>query len=649
MDSDVRSLEAALRARCVELEQACSEAELRNAALMKAVPDILMEVNQDKIYTRANPAGMDFFGDDVIGRHASEFFVGEQDTLDKVDPLFKGEVDEIHLQSRQRRKDGSVRILSWHCRALPAEDGRIVGALSSARDITDLKAGELARAESEALKSAVVDNSMDGIITIDQNGIVMSFNKAAEQLFGYSPEEVIGNNVTVLMPAPYKDEHDGYLKNYLATGKAHIIGKGREVTARRKDGSTFPFFLTVSREIVVGSRTFFIGLIRDLTKEKQVEAQLRQAQKMESMGTLAGGIAHDFNNILGGVIAYAELMLEDAEEGSYLHDDLKEMLNGCNRARDLVQQILTFSRQDKPKREPLYLHPIIKESLKLMRASIPSTVEIQRRIDVECPPVIADVTQIHQVMMNLCANAQYAMRDEGGILGVGLDLVEINEEYSPVGLHLAFGSYVRLTISDTGVGMDEETRSRIFEPFFTTKSVGEGTGMGLSVVHGIVKNHGGDIVVDSIHGEGTCFQVFFPVWEEEAPVVRGEANHLQKGSGQILLVDDDQFLLKAQRRILERHGYQVCTYADSEQALERFMRNPGHFDLVITDQTMPRLTGLDLARVMLDTRPNLPVILTTGFSDVVSPDRAHEAGICEFLMKPVSKEVLLETLRKQLA
>jgi len=615
---------------------------------MAAVPDILMEVDRDRIYTRANPAGRAFFGEDVIGREAAEFFVGEQDTYARVDPLFAGEVDTVTIESLQRRIDGRARMLTWHCKALRDQKGAVIGALAIAKDITDRDAGNLALEESELLKSAIVESSLDGIITIDKNGIVVSFNRAAEHLFGYTSDEVIGENVAMLMPAPYRESHDGYIANYLRTNKPKIIGKGREVQAMRKDGSTFPFFLSVSREVRVGERCFFIGLIRDLTHEKQVEAQLRQAQKMESMGTLAGGIAHDFNNILGGVIAYAELMLEDAEKGSYLEDDLIEMLNGCNRARDLVQQILTFSRQDKPKREPLYLNPIIKESLKLMRASIPSTIEIRRNIDNNLPPVVADVTQIHQVMMNLCANAHYAMREEGGILEVRLEETEIEGGPEHVSLGLPSGRYVVLTVSDTGIGMDEETRTRIFEPFFTTKSVGEGTGMGLSVVHGIVKNHGGEISVESTRGEGTSFHVYFPVWAESEPSGDASGRDIAEGSGQVMLVDDDQFLLKAQRRILERHGYKVATFADGEAAFEAFRRNPGHFDIILTDQTMPNMTGMDLARAMLDICPQLPIILTTGFSDTINPERVHAAGIRELLMKPVPKETLLTTLRELL-
>jgi len=406
----------------------------------------------------------------------------------------------------------------------------------------------------------------------------------------------------------------------------------------RKNGTTFPFFLAVSKEFRSGPVRYFTGMVRDLSREKQFEAQLRQAQKMEAIGTLAGGVAHDFNNILGGIFGYVELMLEDAEPGSDLHGDLTEMLKACQRGKELVGQILTFSRRNPPKREPIPLPGIVTESLRFLRATIPATVKIRQKIQPDTATVVGDATQIHQILLNLCTNAYQAMGGDGGLLEVALEVVDLLDAAV---VDLPAGRYYQLSVSDDGEGMDEDTRARMFEPFFTKKPAGQGTGMGLAVVHGIVRQHGGAIQVTSEPGHGTTVTVFLPIRGGRNPQPADVAPNLEQGRGRILLADDDSLLVKVQSRILANQGYQVTTCVDGAQALAVFRADPAGFDLIITDQTMPNLTGLELAREVLALRADIPILLTTGFADLIPMAQTKAAGIRDILMKPVQKQDLL--------
>lgn len=499
--------------------------------------------------------------------------------------------------------------------------------------------------EAAFIAESVLENSPDGIVSINERGEISSFNRGAEKILGYSAPEVIGKKINILMPEPYASEHDGYIEMFFKSGNAKIIGKGREVSAKRKDGTVIPIFLNVGNPIHVGAKIYFTGLIRDLSREKHVEAQLRQSQKMEAIGTMAGGIAHDFNNILGGILGYVELLLEDTDSESYQYEDLQEMLKACNRAKALVQQILTFSRQDKPKREVMLLTPVIKESLKLLRATIPTTIDIRTTIQDEPHPVIADATQIHQLMMNLCTNAYYAMRGKAGVLEVHMKRVQIDQDFCEVDHNLPFGAYLMLTIRDTGHGMDQKTISRIFDPFFTTKPIGQGTGMGLAVVHGIVQNHDGGIYVKSRLSYGTKFYVFLPVHQEMEMQQAGESNQPRALKGMnVLLVDDDPVLLRVQTRMLERLGFTVSAFSNGQEAWDYFSKHQVSLDVVISDQTMPKMTGLELAGHIRKLNPNLPFILTTGFSDLVTPDQLEALGVNRLLMKPVQRDELVRTL-----
>lgn len=405
---------------------------------------------------------------------------------------------------------------------------------------------------------------------------------------------------------------------------------------------------------VVGYR----GVAQDITDRLRTEAQLqfaqqeeqlRQARKMEAIGTLAGGIAHDFNNILAAILGYTELTLYDVAHNNKTKRNLQAVLAAGKRAKELVQQILTFSRKNEQERTRVQLHLLIAEALKLLRASLPATITIRQDLAEDVGPVLANATQIHQVIMNLGANAEYAMRATGGTLDVRLDAVTVDETSTTLQPTLQPGPYVRLAVHDTGPGIPLEVRERIFEPFFTTKRVGQGTGMGLAVVHGIVTNHGGAIAVESLPGEGTTFEVFLP----RLDILTDEEEHAEQplpdNAGSILLVDDESTLALLGGQVLEHLGYDVVVSTSSHEALEIFRDTPHHFDLVVTDQTMPDMTGEALAHELRIIRADIPIILCTGFSHTIDAAKAAAQGINAFLIKPVTTRELGQTIQQVLA
>ena len=388
---------------------------------------------------------------------------------------------------------------------------------------------------------------------------------------------------------------------------------------------------------------------REIAEQERLalEKQLFRAQKMEAIGTLAGGIAHDFNNILGAVIGYAEITLFGLSDSPW-RSKLERIIKICERAKDLVQQILTFSRHSDQELKPVQPAILIKESLKLLRSSLPSTIEIRQDITATTSTILADPTRIHQIMMNICTNAAHAMRETGGILEVSVKKRDICEEDVSPDFQLEPGPYIVLTVKDTGKGIPLDIQHRIFEPFFTTKRPGEGTGLGLSVVYGILKNYRGTVTVDSFPGKGATFQVFLPRIDEDIPSVREEKEILPGGSERILFVDDETVLVEMGQEMLQTLGYQVTGIRSSLEALERFRNKPSLFDLIITDMTMPQMTGIDLSRQILQIRSGFPIILCTGYSEIITEDKARQLGIREFIMKPLFMKDLALAIRRVL-
>jgi PAS domain S-box-containing protein len=490
---------------------------------------------------------------------------------------------------------------------------------------------EAALRHSEARYRELFENANDLVYVHDLQGNFLAINKTAERVSGYTREEALCMNIAQVV-AP---EFVGRVRHMIARKVAGVEAATYELEICTKAGRRVP--LEISSRLVYqdGKPVAVQGIGRDITERKQLERQLRQAQRMEALGTLAGGIAHDFNNILAAILGYTELALYDLPPGTHTWHNLQEVLTAGRRAKDLVQQILTFSRQTEQERKPVPFNSIVKEVLRLLRASLPSTIEIRQDISPEVITVLADPTQIHQVLMNLCANAEYAMRDTGGILDVRLASVIVDATVVEAPPTLPPGPYARLTIRDTGGGMPPEVLERIFEPFFTTKGVREGTGMGLAVVHGIITSHEGAIMVTSTPGQGTTFEVYLPRTSGRPGESAMRESTVPHGTECILFVDDEVSLAHLGQEVLERLGYTVVVRTSSLEALEAFRAMPNRFDLVITDQTMPHMTGEQLARELRRLRADIPIILCTGFSHTMVAEKAQALNINAFLMKPL--------------
>ncbi|MDD5760359.1 MAG: ATP-binding protein [Desulfobulbaceae bacterium] len=387
--------------------------------------------------------------------------------------------------------------------------------------------------------------------------------------------------------------------------------------------------------------------LHDLTHQRELENQLSQSQKMESIGTLAGGIAHDFNNILSAIMGYTELALDDIDKPEILKKDLEEVQKGSLRAKELVQQILTFSRKGDQELRPLRAQLIVKEALKLLRSSIPTTIEIKHNIDPDCETILADPSQVHQIVMNLCTNAYHAMRKSGGVLEISMQNIQLGIEDISEKINIEPGSYILLSVSDSGIGIPRNVLQRIFEPYYTTKEKGEGTGLGLAVVHGIISRLHGHISVDSEPGKGTTISVYLPTIS--APMGMKQEKvcvPLPKGHERILLVDDDADIVQLTQKVLTKLGYKVTGLTNSLETLLLFKQNPEEFDLILTDMTMPNMTGEKLAQQVLAIRPGMPIVLCTGYSEDFNEEKARALGIASYLMKPVSTEDLALALRK---
>jgi nitrogen-specific signal transduction histidine kinase/CheY-like chemotaxis protein len=389
-------------------------------------------------------------------------------------------------------------------------------------------------------------------------------------------------------------------------------------------------------------------LTHEISARERIEIQLLQAQKMEAMGTLAGGIAHDFNNILSPIMAHSEMAIMDLPDGSPVQQNLLQIRKAVERARDLVRQILTFARKREKERIPLKATLIVKEAIKFLKSTIPSTIDIQYDCRTEEDMVLGDPTEMNRIVMNLCTNAAHAMREKGGTLEVILTDEYFGQDDISRFPDLTSGHYLRISVRDTGQGIPPEIVDKIFEPYFTTKGPSEGTGLGLAVVHGIVKNYEGSISVDSEIGKGTTFHVILPLVEAEIPSIDESKAPLPTGTEHLLLVDDEIGIVHTQRLMLERLGYKVTTRTNSIEALEAFRNNPDQFDLVITDMTMPNMTGKDLARELIRIRSDIPIILCTGFSEQINERIAKEIGIRTFIMKPVVIRDFANTIREVL-
>jgi PAS domain S-box-containing protein len=515
---------------------------------------------------------------------------------------------------------------------------------------------------SEARYRYLAEHITDVIWVMELDGSRFTYMSPSVQQFrGYRPEEALTLSLEETLMPESAQRATRLLEEEIGLEQAGVANPHRsrmlEVEHRCKDGSTkWAEVRVAALRDEQGKAIGLLGSTRDISERKLMEAekrhlegQLFQAQKMEAMGTLAGGIAHDFNNILGAILGYAELALTQVSTNQKIRSYLDEVLTAGLRAKELVKQILAFSRRSSQEREAVDLKGILQEALTLLRATLPATIEMRSTFEVENAVVFGDPTQLHQLIMNLCANAEYAMRNEGGLLEVRLTAVEL----TPISVvefpTLKPGAYLQLTIRDTGQGIPVQTLERIFEPFFTTKGKGEGTGLGLSVAHGVVIGHGGHIAVSSTQGQGTTFTILLPRLDVILSTQPEQMIGWPKGSGRILFVDDEEVLVRWGEQLLTQLGYMVVTKTTPHEALALFRREAHHFDLVVTDQTMPAMSGEAFARALLAIREDMPIILCTGFSHTITAEKAAHLGLRAFLMKPVNATALAQTIQKVLA
>ncbi len=552
------------------------------------------------------------------------------------------------------RKDGSRFWVSNFTRADFDPDGKIIQYEGTLIDITDRKKAEDLLQKSETQLRTLIDSIPDLVWLKDLNGVYLSCNSKFERFFGAKESDIVGKTDYDFVD---KELADFFRENDKIAMNAGVPSMNEEEITYADDGHKenletvkTPIYNLDKQPIGV------LGIARDITERKNAEkekaklvSQLQQSQKMESIGTLAGGIAHDFNNILYPLIGFAEMLQDDLPPDSPEQDSISEVLQSALRAKDLVKQILTFSRQSEQELKPIRVQSILNEAIGLLKSSIPTTIDIQTDIDPDCGVVIADPTQIHQVIINLATNAYHAMQESGGQLSVILKQTEIDS--SPTGLpRLLPGKYALLKVIDTGTGIKKSVMDRIFEPYFTTKEIGKGTGLGLSVVQGIIKNCQGDIHVYSEPGMGTEFHLYLPVLNKSSGKNTPKLPRpVQGGSERILLVDDEEAIIKMEKQMLERLGYHVTGKSGSTEALEIFKTDPEAFDLIISDMTMPNMTGLQLASKIKAIKPHIPIIICTGFSDQINDETIKKRSIQAVVIKPVIKKEIAKTIREVLS
>ncbi len=477
-------------------------------------------------------------------------------------------------------------------------------------------------------------------------------SEGVHSVFGVTSEEVVEDVSSILQFLHPDDTQEFYhsikksaesLSPYNNEFRALIDGKLLWINAK-----SHPKKISTG-EIIYDGILFDITHLKKMEAEKStLESQLRQTHKMEAIGTLAGGIAHDFNNILAAILGYADMAKDDIPDRNPAQELIDEVIKAGNRAKDLVKQILAFSRKADQSRVPLQIHHLINEVTNFLRATIPSTIEIRLNIDPNCGTVLADPTQIHQILLNLCTNASHAMEEKGGVLTITLKAVERPSETMENDSNMQPSPYILLAVKDTGIGIESDHLERIFDPYYTTKEVGKGSGMGLAVVHGIVHSHEGLIEVESTPGQGTIFKLFFQRIDADVDQIKPDTSPFLTGTERILLVDDDPTIVNLTQARLEKLGYQVTSMTSSTETLALFASDPNAYDLVITDQTMPEITGVQLTKKLLKTRPDIPIIMCTGYSSTIDSEKANLIGTKAFIMKPIDTRELAKTVRHAL-
>ena len=626
-------------------KEALRESEARLRAIVESAADAIITADSTgeiMFWNRGAEIIYGYAAEEIIGKNLSLLVPQQvrQRESEQLDAVFHKKGFKESSESVSVRKDGSEFPVEV-TRALWSAAGSTF-ATAIVRDITGRKKTERDR----LLLSSALEQAEENIMILDAQGTIVYVNPAVMRQMKLPAEEILGAKAFQPIDSLYDPQFFADIYAQLLKGGAW---KGL-LNYKIGDGKTAFIQQALSPVLDAGGRVInILSISRDVTHEQTLEEQLRQAQKMEAIGTLAGGIAHDFNNILAAILGYTELAMLVLPKEGIAAERLRHVISSCDRARSLVKQILAFSRRSQQAPCPIKINTIIKEALKLLLASLPSTIEIQQDIRAADAVVMADPTQLYQLIMNLCSNAAQAMEDSGGILTIGLHDY-LHDTNDIVGCYdLAPGAYVRLTVRDTGPGIAPEIKERIFEPFFTTKAVNKGTGMGLAVAHGIVKSCGGCMYADNEPDTGAAFHVLLPRIDEKlmAPPVQ-QSVEIPHGAETILYVDDEEPVMRIGHGMLESLGYAVVSTDSSQKALEMFRAQPGRFACVITDMTMPYIRGDELARKLLELRPGLRIILCTGFSEKISEEQALQLGIQVFLLKPFTLQELGLAVRKAL-
>jgi|GEM_PF-701072 len=625
------------------VEEELRRSEDRFRQLAENFPETIFEADLSGRVTYANPHGMEWFGvsDADIRRGVNIMdFVAPQDreaVRDRIQQRFLGKTEGFMEYKALRTGGETFDALVYS--ALAYHDGRVSGLSGFILDVSERKLAERSLRESEEQYRQLIETMTDGVYRSSHEGKFLEVNPAMVKILGYrTREELLAIDIKSDLYFAPGDRESAALEEKLEEMAVFRL--------RKKDGAEV-WVEDHGRHVIdeQGNIRYHEGVLRDVTERMRAEEALRQAQKLNSIGTLAGGIAHDFNNVLGGIVGYTDMSLRYAEKGSVLERNLQKVLKVSDRARQLIQQILTFSRKASSHRSIISLRPVMEEVLELLKASIPSSVVIQSDVSRQTKPVLADPTKIHEAVLNLATNAVHAMSRKG-TLTIRLCAKCLDRPvYGQCG-EIGPGEYAVIEVSDTGCGMDAATLSKAFEPFFTTKGVGEGTGMGLSVVLGVVQSAGGDVMVESVKGSGTTFRLYLPV-SKDAPAAAAHDNDLIPFSGteKILFVDDERMLVETAVDLLAGLGYRVTGTSDSLEALNLLRDGGNGFDMLITDQTMPGMTGIELVREARRLRADMPVILCTGFSDDLTPEIAASIRIDSIIMKPYRYNDIAKTVR----
>ena len=583
-----------------------------------------------------------FTEEDILGRTSREIglWANPEEFRFVYDQISKsGYVD--NFETSFRLKDGRIKrgLLS----ATVVELNSKPHVLGVVKDVDDIKKAY----EDKSRLATAVDQAAERVVITDSEGKIVYINPAFERITGYACDEVLGKHPSIISSGQHGRSFYENLWKTISTGN---VWRGRIVN-KRKDGQLLHEQSTITPvKDASGTILNYVQIATDITEEENLRNQLAQSQKMEAIGTLASGIAHDFNNIIQAIMGYTELVMDDLPVESPAHSNLTKVMNSAKRSGEMVKQILTFSRRSKAEVKTINIAPLIKEGIKFLKSAIPATVEIKQIIQPNPGNILADPTQIHQVLMNLCINASQAMKGEKGAIVIELEQIDLDRNFAGYNPPLAPGKHLRLAVSDTGCGISSCVMSKIFDPYFTTKDVGEGTGLGLSVVHGIVSNCNGAVTVNSEPGKGTTFSVYFPIVEDQIQTEQQQHDFKEKpfGSEHVLVVDDEQIIAELIESQLKRHGYKVTITTEPHEALSLLSEDPDKFSVVITDLIMPQMSGMEVAEEIRLNWPDKPVIVCTGWNQKVTHDQMKKSGVRAIVSKPTTMDGLAHEIRKAL-